>query len=348
MKASYTFRSIAELAQVAEADLPSCLAALHRSLVEARRQHAAALRGQLIAPNAPFEFPAFTWKPTGARSDPFPALAATLGPETPINELPVRPRVRFVLHQRNVFCLEDLAAISENELLRGDGVGVKTVGRLREMLQAVGLNFLPNPDERGREFDETRALRALPEEARDATLLGLADDAPVSQLALRPVTLRRAQRAGFRTVGELRATNPVGLAGRFGPAERREIYGRLLQTGQAFREGHPVAELWRYGLIERDKMQFPEDPGTPLSELRPWLEGAFKPLKKRGVADLGTLRALAEQGELAEVSGIGEFTATRLAVMLGMAAPSTASSGRQTAQNELWKVLSHDPKAGRR
>ena len=337
-----TFRTIADLAKVPEAELTACLASLHRGLVEARRQHAAALREGLIAPDAPFEFEAFTWKPKGGRSASTSVIAEGLGPETPIRELPVRPRVQFVLHQRNIFCLEDLSAISEHELLCGDGVGVKTVGRLREMLAAIGLAFQPNPDARGRAFEESRSLRAMPEPCRAEALLGLADDAPLSHLALRPMTMRRAQRAGFKTVGELRSLNPPNLAGRFGPSERREIYERLIETGRVFREAYPPSDLWRYGLIDRASMTFPVDPETPLVEVRPWLGGAYRVLK-RHFRELGALRVAAECGQLSDISGIGPHTARQLAAVLGIQQPATATAAEGAPpQNELWKVLSQD------
>lgn len=310
-----TIRTIAELASIPEGDLPSCLAALHRGIVEARRQHAVALREGLIAPEAAFEFSTFVWKPTG-KQEAFSALAAKLGPETPVGELPVRPSVRFVLHQKNVFCLEDLSAISENELLRGDGVGVKTVGRLRELLQSIGLDLLPNPDQRGREFDESRALRSLPDEVRATSLKGLSDTTSISHLGLRGGTLRRALRAGFKNIGELRATSPRVLATRFGRSERREIYARLLETGIAFSETTSPTELWKYGLVARDEMQFPGEPETPLADLQPWLGAAFKPLQKRGMKDLGALLAAADRNELASISGIGKSTADKLVELL--------------------------------
>lgn len=315
MGKSQTLRTIAELASIPEADLSSCLAALHRGIVEARRQHAVALREGLIASDSHFEFPTFIWRPTGKR-EAFSALAAKLGPETPIGELPLRQRVRFVLHQKNVFCLEDLSAISENELLRGDGLGVKTVGRLRELLQSIGLDLLPNPDQRGRELDESRALRSLPDESRVASLKGLSDSAPLSHLGLRGGTLRRAERTGFKLVGELRASSPRILAIRFGSSERREIYARLLETGTAFSETPSPTELWKQGLIDRDDMQFPREPETPLADLQPWLGAAFKPLKRKGMRDLGSLRAAADQKELASISGIGSSTADKLVQLL--------------------------------
>jgi len=87
------------------------------------------------------------------------------------------------------------------------------------------------------------AVRALPVQARGAKLQELADEAPLSLLALHPMTMRRAQRASFKTVGGLRAMNPAGFAGRFGQTKRREIYGRLLETGQAFRGTLPASEM---------------------------------------------------------------------------------------------------------
>jgi len=68
-----------------------------------------------------------------------------LSPETPIDEISVRASARDALKELSIFCIEDLSAISEQELLKEVAIGPKTLGRLREVLSRVGLDFLPNP-----------------------------------------------------------------------------------------------------------------------------------------------------------------------------------------------------------
>ncbi|MDM0026711.1 hypothetical protein [Variovorax saccharolyticus] len=56
----------------------------------------------------------------------------------------MRSAAREALRNLSIFCIDDLSAISEQELLNEEAIGAKTVGRLREVLARVGLDFLPN------------------------------------------------------------------------------------------------------------------------------------------------------------------------------------------------------------
>lgn len=124
-----------------DTELLACFGALRTAIQESRRQYADALRDCLIPPGSPFEFHAFNWRPRGSQRFSMPAQ---LSPETPIDEISMRSAARDALRNLSIFCIDDLSAISEQELLNEEAIGAKTVGRLREALARVGLDFLPN------------------------------------------------------------------------------------------------------------------------------------------------------------------------------------------------------------
>jgi len=138
---SRTIRTVDDLAQLPDTELLACFAALRSAIQEARRQHADALRECLIPSGSPFEFHSFDWRPRGSQRFNMPAQ---LSPETPIDEISMRSVARDALRNLSIFCIDDLSAISEQELLNEEAIGAKTVGRLREVLARVGLDFLPN------------------------------------------------------------------------------------------------------------------------------------------------------------------------------------------------------------
>lgn len=150
-----TIRSVDDLAQLPDEELLACLGALRSAIQEAKRQHAAATRARPAPGPAAFSFFSFDWRPRGSQRLDMPAH---LGPETLIDEVPVRASARDALKNLSIFCIEDLSAISEQELLHEEAIGSKTVGRLREILTRVGMDFLPDPD----------AALAMPEPATDS------------------------------------------------------------------------------------------------------------------------------------------------------------------------------------
>jgi hypothetical protein len=134
--------SVADIARLPDDELLPCLGALRSAIHEAKRQYAAALRERALPDDSCFNFESFTWRPRGAHRFNLPIH---LGPETPIDEIPVRASARDALKELSIFCIEDLSAISEEELLKEEAIGPKKLGRLREVLSRVGLDFLPDP-----------------------------------------------------------------------------------------------------------------------------------------------------------------------------------------------------------
>ena len=331
-----SIKTIEDLAQLPDDELVKCLAALRGAISDAKRQHAVAVREQLLASTSRVAFHTFSWRPVSTAKQP----PAKIGPETPISDLPLRPSALRALREKHVICLEDLSAVSEQELLRAKAIGSKTLERLRERLKAIDLDFMPNPDLRRRSLDESKAVRALPVESRATVLHGLADEAPLSSLGLRNRTLSHALRLGFATMGDLRRATPAVLTGAFGKLECKEIYRQMLATGRAFLEPAPELELWRHGLLDRDELAIPSDPTTAVADLRPWLGAACIQLQRRGLGTLGALQEVAAQGMLAEFSGIGEGTAERVLAFLRQVGPDPVEDRLATGLEQtggLWK-----------
>ncbi|MDM0002311.1 hypothetical protein QTI24_27155 [Variovorax sp. J22P240] len=139
---SCTIRSVGDLAQLPDDELLACLGRLRAAIHEAKRKHAAARREARIPADKAFEFHTFEWRPKGPQRL---AAPSKLSPQTPIEEIPVRASAREALSELNIFCVDDLSAISEQELMMKQAIGAKTLNRLREVLACVGLDFLPNP-----------------------------------------------------------------------------------------------------------------------------------------------------------------------------------------------------------
>ncbi|MDM0073474.1 hypothetical protein QTH90_03720 [Variovorax sp. J2P1-59] len=134
-----TFRSIDDLARLDDRALASCLRRLRTAIAEARHRHAVALQQGLLSAGCTFTFSSFTWRPDQAgptgRTEPLHA-------STPIDELGLRPRAVETLKDLHVFLVEDLSAISEEELRAREAIGARTLMVLRDALAHTGLAFL--------------------------------------------------------------------------------------------------------------------------------------------------------------------------------------------------------------
>lgn len=307
-------RTINDLAQLPDEELRACLGALRSAILEARRSHAIAVRERVISAETPFHFPHFNWHPKP--SLPLDAPLG-LGRETPIDEIPLRTDVRKVLTARSIYCIEDLSAISEWELMAQGSIGSNTLSRLRNALAQVGLEFLPNPNQRQRAIEQSKAVLALSSEARSSALRGLRDSASVSSLGLRVSTLERALDHCHSTVGDLRKLSLDLLCESYGKREAREIYDALLLTGRPFACSVSHIELWRRGLIETKELVAPTTADTPIGELRPWLGASVDFLAARGIQTLGALRSAASRDDVRSIRGIGSAAAERISGFLG-------------------------------
>jgi len=303
-----TIQTINDLAQLPDDELLPCLTAIRAAVVEARRIHSISQREGLVAKDAPFVFPSFTWRPKGSRRLDVPPLR----PETPIEEIPLRASTHRALKELGILRVEDLSAISESELLRKHAIGRNTVARLREFLTRTGMDFAPNPDARERAFDESKALLSLSHEARAAALKGAKDSSAVSSLGLRASTLTRVLDQGYLAVGSLRRLSLAAICDSFTRREAREIYNALMLTGRPFAGSATPLELWRRGLVTTNEMATPTAARTPIEDLRPWLGSSVDALHAHGVRNLGSLRDLVEQRDASLMRRVGRTTADRI------------------------------------
>jgi hypothetical protein len=167
----------------------------------------------------------------------------------PIGEIALGAQARQALHERGIYWLEDLCAVSERELQQDKAIDAPTLSVLRDTLASVGLAFRPDADAPGPAADQCRVVLVLHREARRRALRGLEDDAHAAALGLKPKTLDRALGRGCETVGQLRQLSLDQLRQSFGRREGREIYTVLAGTGVA--SGAAVARPGRRQSMSR-------------------------------------------------------------------------------------------------
>ncbi|SEA98358.1 hypothetical protein [Variovorax sp. YR216] len=295
-----------------DSELQACLSALRKAVVEAKRIHAVSQREGMVTGETPFVFSSFNWRPKAAQRLDTPLL----GPETPIEEIPLRASVHQVLKELGIFRIEDLSAISESELLSEESIGRGTITRLREALAQAGMAFSPDPDATRRALDQTRAVLALSPEARASALRGLKDSSPLSSLGLKPTTLTRALGGGHLTVGALRKLSLTMICESFGKREAREVYEALMLTDRPFAGSATPLDLWRHGLVETHELAAPTAAHAPVEELRPWLGTSVDALQARGIHTLGALRSLVARQEVTSSREFGRTTTDRIFAFL--------------------------------
>jgi hypothetical protein len=107
----------------------------------------------------------------------------------PIGEIALGAQARQALHERGIYWLEDLCAVSERELQQEKAIDAPTLSALRDALASVGLAFRPDADAQGPAADRWRVVLALHREARRRALRGLEDGAHPAAFGLKPKTL---------------------------------------------------------------------------------------------------------------------------------------------------------------
>lgn len=283
-----TLRTVADFAAVPPGQVPQCLRAFRLWL-----------KMQAASDAARRTPPEFVWVPPG------PALAPgneALTPLTDIAKLGLRPGALQQFRRLNIFALEDFSAVSPAELGRLVNVGSTTVGRIREMLRSVGLDFRAADAAPSR----TRPRRAPPPDEA----AGFGDDTALAGLRLKPQTLGKLVQHGLLTVGGLRQLTPAQLAELLSVRRRQEVFRLLRSRGLNLHSMPSELELWRHGLVHVGDLQAPCDADSVLS-LQPWFGAAMTAAAlAAGIATVGQLRALA--AEPPSVYGIGPYTWSRI------------------------------------
>lgn len=317
------FRTVADFLEVPEEELADCVCAFRKALLRAKADRHKAVRSGLPADSVPFD--TFTWAP----NDTEPVDNVPVTRTTPVDELPLRPVVRFALREMHVYCLEDLSEVDERELACTPAVGAHTVQRVRTLLARVGLDFKPDEDPERRRSERNRLARKLAPEVRFASITDASD---ISELGLSPGAYNRCRRKGHGTVGLLRELTLYDIARGFGEREAREIIEVLQRSGHPLRKQPTPLELWRYGFLSREELVIPTDASVDIGEFAPWLGSSLVDrLRKGGVTTPGGLRAMLGEGAGRPTVHLGPKTRAKLHAFLasterGVASESTGDS----------------------
>lgn len=252
-----TISTVQDLIKLSEADLPACLDALHAWIQRTKADQANAERvGAAAATPTSFE-----WMP---RAKTGLADPRALSPTTSIRDLGLRPSAVAELMEARFYALEDFSVETETSLRRFPNVGLGTIASVREMLQAVGLDFKAPTDPY-----EVARIRAG--QARAGGLAGEIDDASsVADLGLKDTTISRLITQEVLTVGKLRAATLRDLYMWFGASGRADVMAGLKRHGLELASKPSGFELWRYKLATVAELPMPPD-SAPTHELRPWL-----------------------------------------------------------------------------
>ncbi len=323
-------RTLSDFLDIPEEELHRCLRAFRQAVQQAKADRADAVR--LGKPAKAIKFDTFVWEPQDREAQDVGTLQGT----TPIEELPLRPVTRHRLRELSIYCLEDLSEVSENELKCMPDVGATMVAKLRELLNAIGMDFKPNPNPVSAMYERNRLNRKLSFEERARSIT---DDSHLTDVGFSPATLKRAVKRGYETVGGLRALTLRTLCIEFGKAQVKEILDTLKQVGRPLHPEPTQIDLWRHGLLKSQEMQFSADANSALDDLVPWIgKSAVTCFKQTGIGTVGDLAARAEAGGLRKIMGVGARTADRTVAFLrgrGLmaAAPDIEASIRRSGSS---------------
>lgn len=308
---SMAIRTLDDFLKVPGEDLGLCLKSFRQKIERTKLAQADAKR---LGASTVVPFDVFEWSPNS------PSDAAvknrTFEAATRLAEMGLRPSAVYQLGELKIYCLEDCAEASQNELLRTPDIGRSTVLKIREHLNSLGMDFKESANRVAAAHDRARLLRMEPLLNRKATIT---DESDVAQLGLRTATFGRCLERALNTVGKLRSLTPRDVYMLFGKSSRMEIAQTLESIGLTLHCNPPQLDLWRYGMRLKKDMQFPGD-DAPVLELQPWLGAAVNAFERSGVSTVGELKTLIRSGG-GRVKGIGKSTAQRVADLFALELP---------------------------
>ncbi|MEJ8837633.1 hypothetical protein [Ramlibacter sp. AN1133] len=288
------FRSVEDFLNLPPAEIVPCLRAFQDWITRSQELRASAQRQGL--PAASLNLGEFTWH---AREEPSAQRpAAPYAGSTAIADLGLRPSAVRKLREMNLYALEDFTQSSEDELKGVPDVGAATVAQIRSLLHAAGLDFRESANPIRRAMERAKLARLLPPGERR-----VADDAPISELGLRPPTAYRCMEKGITTIGVLRDKPLRELWLAFGEKTVLEIMQTLDSVGLELTSRPTQLERWRSKAIAKEALVPPRDE-EPVTELEPWLGDICGHLQRDGVATVGQAHALAAAGGR-KVRGMG-------------------------------------------
>lgn len=306
-----TIVAIEDLLAVEPHQLSNCLRTLQAWVLRTRRLVAQAEQ-QGVDP-AGLVLEPFRWSPRQMRTRG--ATDASVGLDTPVEDLGLRRAAVFEMRERNLVCLEDFALASEDELLAMKDVGQTSVEHLRRMLAEHGIGFR----ESGHPMHAAHAQAVIAHKT-PAQLRSVSDSSSISQLGLKPATVTRCLERQIDTVGALRAMTLSQLWGKFGKVTLRELVLTLRGVGLELNEAPDQWELWKFGVLEPEALSRPLEEDV-VRHMAPWVGmSVVKALERAGVATVGAAREVSDRlgrGEAIRVSGLGDTGSSRLRDFFG-------------------------------
>lgn len=175
----HVIRSLDDFLQVPEAQLPNCLAALHRAIeAQKKLRESAQVRGLAT------RFTEFEWRP----KEPRKPVALQVTATTAVQDLGLKPTAVFHFREMNLYALEDFAEVTAMDLRRVPDVGDSTVAQIRELLAVVGLRFREPTDPYYARLQRAKLARGMTALERNKNI---SDAADIADLGLKSTTLTR-------------------------------------------------------------------------------------------------------------------------------------------------------------
>lgn len=314
-KESYVIRTVADLAALSDADLAACMRGLRDAINVKKKARAAAVHAGKLPPDSPLQFEEYVWSP---RRETGSKWSAEFSPTTPLKDLPIPTLARFKLEDEHILCLEDLSTITETAFGSLKDIGPTMVLRIRELLQAHGMDFAKPTNPEVNDHQRSRDIRRLPPELLVQARAGLADSEPIASLGLSSRTLDACRRRDVKTIGQLRDATWRQLNIAFGYAALRELVRVLKETGEGLRCNPTQAQLYQARVLDASELIVPTADATPLWELSPWIGNACtQKLLEVAIYNLGELRQAEASGALKGIRGIGDSARERISAFLG-------------------------------
>lgn len=314
----HVIRSLDDFLQVPEAQLPNCLAALHRAIeAQKKLRESAQVRGLAT------RFTEFEWRP----KEPRKPVALKVTATTAVQDLGLKPAAVFHFREMNLYALEDFAEVTAIDLRRVPDVGDSTVAQVRELLAVVGLRFREPTDPYYARLQRAKLARGMSALERKKDI---SDAADIADLGLKSTTLTRCIGKGIMTVGQLRTTTLRDLCIAFGRQSVIDLLECLDGVGLELESRPTQTEKWRWHAIRREALKRPQE-RAPIEDLQPWIgAGVAQDLTRAGLTTVGALAQLARAGGL-RVRGVGQGAWDKIFDYFGLPRRTVARTWRQHA-----------------
>lgn len=271
--ARHIIRTLDDLLSVPREELLGCMRAVTQAVRAAKNEGRA-----VVGP--------VTWDQASARLP----RGTDLTEDTPIYQLGLQLYVTRELRDIGVVRVADLTTVTQAQLLKLSRVGEGSIRILMRALDALGLHFAidPNPEAALRDRHAIAAARPFEELQARLTIESAIVDVGLLSLA----EVQAAEAAGLHTIGHVLDLPAQSLVAKTGRRQARGIDSALAKLGFRRTEDTPV-ERWRVGLVTLPDLPVPDDDGTPLDDLQPWLTISLRRLlEQQGIRTLGELRVL--------------------------------------------------------